>query len=70
VRLAQQADAAGKTAKSRADWLSIAAKWQQAADLMAAVPQSDSRYKTAEDRRKKYRQYSQDTQKKAEKRGS
>ncbi|MBW4493105.1 MAG: hypothetical protein KME26_08470 [Oscillatoria princeps RMCB-10] len=70
VRLAQQADAAGKTAKSRADWLTIAAKWQQAADLMAAVPKSDSRYKTAQDRRKVYRENSQDTQKKAEKRGS
>ncbi len=70
VRLAQQADAAGKTAKSRADWLAIAAKWQQAADLMAAVPKSDSRYKTAQDRRKVYRENSQKTQKQAEKRGS
>jgi hypothetical protein len=70
VRLAEQASAAGKTAKSRADWLAIAAKWQQAAELMDAVPSSHPDYKKAEDRRKVYRQNSQDTQKKAEKRGS
>jgi hypothetical protein len=69
VRLAEQASAAGKNAKSRADWLAIAAKWQQAADLMAAVPPSHPDYKKAEDRRKVYRQYSQNTQKQADKKG-
>lgn len=70
VRLAEQAAAASKTALSRADWLAIAAKWQQAAELMDAVPPSHRDYKKAQDRRKVYRENSQKTQKQAEKRGS
>ncbi|WP_017717463.1 hypothetical protein [Kamptonema formosum] len=69
VRLAQQASTAGKTAKSRADWLAIAAKWQQAADLMVAVPPSHPRHKMAQDRQKLYRQNSQKAQQQAEKKG-
>ena len=56
VRLAEQTSAAGKAAKSSAAWLEIAAKWQKASDLMAAVPAVHSRYKLAQDRVVSYRQ--------------
>lgn len=59
VRLAEQTSAAGKTAQSPADWLALATKWQQASDLMAAVPAKDPRYKTAQDRKERYRQNSE-----------
>lgn len=67
VRLAEQAIADGKKAQSPADWLKIAAKWQQASELMGGVPPADPRYKTARDRAAFYRQNSQETQVKAEK---
>ncbi len=50
VRLAEQAAEAGKQANSAAAWLEIAARWRQASDLMAAVPESDRRYALAQDR--------------------
>ena len=37
VKLATEAAAEGKVADTRQEWLEIAQKWQQAADLMAAV---------------------------------
>lgn len=67
VRLAEAASNDGKKAQSAADWLKIAAKWQQASDLMATVPPSDPRYKTAQHRAALYRQNSKATQLKAEK---
>jgi hypothetical protein len=68
VRLAEQAAGAGKTANSTSQWLAIAAKWQQAADLMAAVPQTHPRHKTAVNRAALYQEYSDNAQKEAERR--
>lgn len=65
VRVAEQAAAAGKDAKTRADWLAIAALWDQASNLMAAVPPSHPEYKTAQNRTELYRRYSDNTQAKA-----
>lgn len=59
VRLAEQSVAAGKEASSRGDWLTLASQWQQASDWMAAVPESDPRYTTAQDRVRMYRQNSE-----------
>ncbi len=50
VRLAEQASQAGAAAKTSAEWLDLAARWQKASDLMAQVPAQDPRYKTAQDR--------------------
>lgn len=50
VRLAENASALGRTATSAAKWLEIAARWRQASDLMAAVPNTDPRYAIARDR--------------------
>jgi putative SOS response-associated peptidase YedK len=47
------------TAKSSAEWLDLAARWQQASDLMATVPANDSRYATAQDRVLAYRKNSE-----------
>ncbi|MGL5060341.1 MAG: hypothetical protein ACRC62_10190 [Microcoleus sp.] len=65
VRLAEQAVSSGKTARSREDWLLVAAKWQQAADLMAAVPATHPRYATAVNRAALYRQNSETAQQEA-----
>lgn len=59
VRLAEQAAREGKAAKTSADWLNLASRWQQASDLMAKVTAQDSRYATAQDRTKVYRQNSE-----------
>lgn len=59
VRLAERTSASGRTAKSSADWLGLASQWQQASDLMAAVPASDSRYQTAQSRVTDYRKNSE-----------
>ena len=67
VRLAQQAADSGKTAQTREDWLAIAAKWQQASELMGAVTPDHPRYDTAVNRSTLYSQYSEDAQKEAEK---
>ena len=58
VRVAQQAATDGKTAQSREDWLVVATKWQQASDLMAAVPPNHPRYTTAVNRTALYRENS------------
>ena len=70
VRLAEVAAVKGKAAKSSAQWLDLAAKWQRASDLMAAVPATDSRYKTAQSRIELYRQNSEAAQQEAQKRRS
>jgi hypothetical protein len=50
VRLAEDASAAGKTARSRQEWLDIAAQWQKASELMESVSPEYPRYETAADR--------------------
>lgn len=59
VRLAEQTASAGKSAQSSADWLALAAKWQQASDLMAQVPAQDKRYSIAQDRTAVYQRHSE-----------
>lgn len=59
VRLAEQTASAGKSAQSSADWLALAAKWQQASDLMAQVPAQDKRYSIAQDRTTVYQRFSE-----------
>ncbi|MEG4114074.1 MULTISPECIES: hypothetical protein [unclassified Microcoleus] len=66
VRVAEQAATQGKTAQSRQDWLIVAAKWQQASDLMAAVPSQHPRYTTAQNRTALYRQNSDKAQQEAQ----
>ena len=65
VRLAEQSAQQGKEAQNRADWLALAAQWQQASDLMALVPESDPRYVTAQDRVQVYQTYSEEALKHA-----
>ena len=66
VRVAEQAATDGKTAQSRENWLVVAAKWQQASDLMAAVPPNHPRYATAVNRTVLYRQNSDQAQQEAQ----
>jgi len=66
VRTAEQAATDGKTAQSREDWLVVATKWQQASDLMAAVPPNHPRYTTAVNRTTLYRQNSDRAQQEAQ----
>jgi hypothetical protein len=66
VRVAEQAATDGKTAQSREDWLVVATKWQQASDLMAAVPSNHPRYTTAVNRAALYRQNSDKAQQEAQ----
>ena len=65
VRLAEQASTAGTTAQTSAQWLGLAAKWEQASDLMKAVKPNDPRYKTAQDRMKLYHKNSEAAQNQA-----
>ncbi len=59
VRLAESTSQASQSAKSSAEWLGLAAQWQKASDLMATVPSTDNRYKTAQDRVATYRKNSE-----------
>ena len=68
VRLAEQAATEGKTAQSSQDWLVVAAKWQQASDLMATVPSKHPRYTTAANRTALYHQNSEKAQQESENR--
>lgn len=70
VRMAEQASLAGKTAQTRAQWLEIANRWQKASDLMSQVPESDRRYKTAQNRMRVYRQNSESALRQLQKRRS
>ncbi|GAB4153012.1 MAG: hypothetical protein Fur0046_32870 [Cyanobacteria bacterium J069] len=58
VRLAELAAQDGQSAQTSADWLDLASRWQRAADLMAQVPATDSRYTTAQNRTELYRENS------------
>lgn len=62
VSLAEQAARGGTTAQTRAEWLALAAQWEQASDLMNQVPEDDPRYATAQNRVTAYRQNSQSAQ--------
>ncbi len=66
VRMAEQAATDGKAAQSRESWLVVAAKWQQASDLMAAVAPGHPRYTTAVNRTVLYRQNSDRAQQEAQ----
>ena len=70
VRLAERTSQASRTAKNTAEWLSLAAQWQKASDLMAQVSQSDSRYETAKGRVDAYRQNSDIALQKAQQAGA
>lgn len=59
VRIAEQASVAGLNAQSSAEWLELAARWQEASDLMQKVASDDKRYKTAQDRAVQYRKNSE-----------
>ncbi len=65
VRLAEQASTSSQNVKTAAQWLDVAAKWEQAADLMGTVQADDNRYKTAQGRMTLYRKYSEVAQKQA-----
>lgn len=59
VNLAQASVDAGQSARTSAEWLALAAQWQQASELMSAVPPDDPRYATAQSRVELYRQNSE-----------
>ncbi|MBT9315090.1 hypothetical protein [Leptothoe spongobia] len=65
VRIAEQAAKDGAIADSSDDWLALAARWQQASDLMAEVPASDERYSIAQDRVNAYKSNSESLLQKA-----
>ncbi len=67
VRLAQKAVADGKIAQSQEEWVAIAKTWQQAAELMASVSPSYSRYDVAVNRAELYQKNSEIAKKEAEK---
>lgn len=50
VRVAEEAALEGKDATTAEEWLQLAARWQQASDLMSEVPPDDERYQIAQDR--------------------
>lgn len=66
VRLAEQAAREGKAAKTSADWLNLASRWQEASDLMGKVSAQDGRYATAQDRTQAYRRNSEAALKEAQ----
>ncbi|MGD1853428.1 MAG: hypothetical protein ACFB2W_04190 [Leptolyngbyaceae cyanobacterium] len=65
VRIAEKAAKDGLTAENAADWLALAARWQQASDLMAEVPVSDERHQIAQDRVNAYKANSESLLQKA-----
>ena len=67
VRLAQDANGAGKIARSREEWLDIAAKWQEASELMKSVSPEYPRYEIAADRAAVYAKYGEYALEEAEK---
>ncbi len=67
VRVANYASTTGKTAKTSAEWLDLAARWQRASELMNTVPPNYSRYQEAQIRTKLYRKYSDAAEQEAKK---
>ncbi|WP_460200429.1 hypothetical protein [Scytonema sp. NUACC21] len=70
VRIANQAYASGKTAKTPAQWLDLAARWERASELMKSVPPDHSRYEEAQIRTKLYKKYREAAEKEAKKKAS
>jgi cell division septation protein DedD len=66
VRLAEDSARLGQSAKTSADWLDLAARWQRASDLMAEVPPTNKRFKIAQDRVQLYRNNSEAAAQKAD----
>jgi hypothetical protein len=56
VNHAMKAATLSQSAKSKADWQSVANNWQRATDLMKAVPKSSPRYATALQKVEEYQQ--------------
>lgn len=65
VQLATEASIEGQTAQTYSQWSNLAAKWQNASELMRQVPPEDQRYATAQDRVKLYLRNSQTAQQRA-----
>ncbi|MEM6254740.1 MAG: hypothetical protein AAF821_17635 [Cyanobacteria bacterium P01_D01_bin.156] len=65
VRIAEQAAKDGTDAATASDWLALAARWQQASDLMAEIPANDERYAIAQDRVNAYKSNSKSLLQKA-----
>lgn len=59
VNLAESTASQGQSAQTPAEWLTLAAQWQQASDLMNQIAPEDPRYETAQDRVQLYRQNSE-----------
>ncbi|MEO1520370.1 MAG: hypothetical protein AAFU78_06285, partial [Cyanobacteria bacterium J06633_2] len=57
---AQAAVNDGQAASTTAEWLDLASRWQRASDLMGAIPESDERYETAQNRQALYRANSEE----------
>lgn len=68
VRIAQQCVEDGRFSTTADEWLELAVRWQRAADLMAQVPASDTRYAVAQDRIAVYSANKQRALQEAEKR--
>ncbi|MEM7769921.1 MAG: D-alanyl-D-alanine carboxypeptidase/D-alanyl-D-alanine-endopeptidase [Cyanobacteria bacterium P01_A01_bin.37] len=58
VAIAEQAVLDGRVATSESAWKHLSNQWWSAAQLMADVPHTDSRYAIAQDRIKQYRRHS------------
>ncbi|OUL20061.1 hypothetical protein BV375_31395 [Nostoc sp. 106C] len=67
VRIANQTSASGKTATTSDQWSALAAKWQEASDLMSKVSPNHNRYQEAQSRVQLYKKFSEAAQLKAQK---
>ncbi len=59
VRIAEQAAIEGQRATTATTWLDLAARWQQASDLMSEIPVGSEEYEIAQDRIQTYQANSQ-----------
>jgi hypothetical protein len=59
VRLAESTVTVGSNARTSAEWLDVASRWQKASDLMSKISPEDPRYAVAQDRVSVYRQNSE-----------
>lgn len=59
VRIAEQAAIEGQRATTSTTWLDLAARWQQASDLMSEIPAESEEYEIAQDRIQTYQANSQ-----------
>ncbi|MEO1394485.1 MAG: AAA family ATPase [Cyanobacteria bacterium J06634_5] len=65
IRIAEQAGIEGQTASTVAEWQDLEARWQQASELMAQVPEEHVNYSRARDRITSYASNSQAANQKA-----